>query len=320
LYSYAIRVHILFMHFDQDVRVRICHFSDLHLPLTRSVPPHRLVGKRLLGYGNIRFLRGKTHKLDAFVRLLEGLVSERADFVVMTGDVTNLSLPFEFLEADRLFREAGLSPENTLVIPGNHDRYTMGADLGAAFEEHMAPWLPNGFSRGEGYPIVQTVGPIVIAALDTAVWRAGTRDAGRVAETQMERMIDLLNEDSARACWPVIAMHHPPFRRREVFYKNFMSGLVGADKLTQALSGRSATVLHGHMHALSRRRIGELDVIGVPSASNDKGDEIRQLAYHVYTFSRSGLEKAESVRYWPNEQGEDGRFERVPLPEPSRRG
>jgi 3',5'-cyclic AMP phosphodiesterase CpdA len=263
----------------------------------------------------MRFLRGKTHKLDAFVHLLGRLVSERADLVVMTGDVSNLSLPFEFFEADRLFRDAGLSPENTLVMPGNHDRYTMGADMGEAFEQHMAPWMPNGFSRGDGYPIVKKVGPIFVAALDTAVWRTGIRDAGRVAAEQMERMIDLLNSDSMRVYWPVIAMHHPPFRRQEAFYKDFMSGLVGADKLVQALSGRPATVLHGHMHALSRRRVGGLDVIGVPSASNDKGDHVRQLSYHVYTFSRDGLEKAESVRYWPNEDGVNGRFERVLIPE-----
>ena len=302
------------MHSEQDARVRICHFSDLHLPLSSSVPPQRLLGKRLLGYGNIRFLRGKTHRQQPFENLLEHLVSEQSDFVVMTGDVSNLALPFEFAEADRLFRQAGLRPEHTLVIPGNHDRYTMGADVGEAFEKHMARWLPDAFSRVDGYPIVKKVGPIALMALDTAVWRTGIRDAGLVNARQMERIADMLSGDELRGYWPVVAMHHPPFRRREGFYKNFMSGLVGADRFTRAMTGRSATVLHGHVHALSRRRVEGLDVIGVPSASNDTGDPVRQLAYHVYTFTRNGLEKAESVRYWP-EDGEHGRFERVVIPE-----
>ncbi|MCP4199252.1 MAG: metallophosphoesterase [Proteobacteria bacterium] len=299
----------------KDARVRICHFSDLHLPLTQSVPPQRLVGKRLLGYGNIRFLRGKTHKPEAFVHLLEHLVGEQGDFVVMTGDVSNLALPFEFAEADRLFRDAGLRPENTLVIPGNHDRYTMGADLGEAFEKQMAPWLPHAFSRADGYPIVQKVGPIALMALDTAVWRMGIRDAGLVNSRQMERMADILNGDRMHGYWPVIAMHHPPFRRHGTFYKDFMSGLVGGDKLPRMMNGRSATVLHGHMHEFSRRRVEGLDVIGVPSASNDTGDQLRQLAYHVYTFTCRGLEKAESVRYWPDDGGGKGRFERLPIPD-----
>jgi 3',5'-cyclic AMP phosphodiesterase CpdA len=313
-------VHIHVMHSEQDARVRICHFSDLHLPLSRSVPPQRLLGKRLLGYGNIRFLRGKTHKQEAFAHLLEHLVNEQGDFVVMTGDVSNLALPLEFAEADRLFRDAGLRPENTLVIPGNHDRYTMGADLGEAFEKHMAPWLPNAFSRADGYPIVHKVGPIALMALDTAVWRTGIRDAGLVNSKQIERMADILKGDEMHGYWPVIAMHHPPFRRQEAFYKDFMSGLAGADKLTRTMNGRPATVLHGHMHKFSRCRVEGLDVVGVPSASNDTGDQLRQLAYHVYTFTRRGLEKAESVRYWPDDDGGKGRFERLLIPDTAQGG
>jgi hypothetical protein len=99
-----------------------------------------------------------------------------------------------------------------------------------------------------------------------------------------------------------------------------MSGLVGVDKFTQTMNGRSATVLHGHTHGLSSRRIEGLDVMGVPSASNDTGDPIRQLAYHVYTFTRSGLEKAESVRYWPDDGGGKGRFERLLIPDTTQGG
>jgi 3',5'-cyclic AMP phosphodiesterase CpdA len=302
------------MHVNAKDKVRICHFSDLHLPLTQTVPPWRLLGKRFLGYGNIRFRRGKTHKEEAFISLLEQMVAEKADLTVMTGDLTNLALEFEFSNVKRMFREAGLRPETTLVIPGNHDRYTLGSDLGCVFEKEMALWLPEGFSRKSGFPLIKKLGPVMIGAMDTAVSRQGIRDAGRVAGDQLERLVYVLEQEQAENYWPVIVMHHPPFRRSEGGFRDFMSGLVDWDKFVRAMGGRKATVLHGHMHRVSRLKIEGLDVIGVPSASNDKGDQARQLAYHVYSFERTGLKKIEIVRHWPSAPRK-GRFIRTELPD-----
>jgi 3',5'-cyclic AMP phosphodiesterase CpdA len=297
----------------QQEQVKVCHFSDLHLPLPEAISPSRLVGKRLFGYANLRFRRAKTHRRRAFVDLLGAMSAENADMVVFTGDMTNFSLACEFQQANGLFADAGLTREKLLVVPGNHDRYTVGADLGSAFESEVLPWLPSGFLRSGGYPIVRKVGPVVFAALDTAVWRSVVRDAGRIDRGQMARLRRALADDSMQECWPVVLMHHPPFRR-EPPLRNFLSGLAGAERLLDALSGRDATVLHGHIHRLSRRRLGGLDIIGVPSASNDSGNEDRQLAYHVYTFSRHGLVDAEIVRHWPGEADRGKRFERLSLP------
>jgi 3',5'-cyclic AMP phosphodiesterase CpdA len=296
--------------------VRICHLADLHLPLPRPIRPWHLLNKRVLGYLNLRLGRSTTHKLSAFEELLDSVAAEGADLTVIVGDVANLSLDFEYEAIGEMLRAVGLEPDNTVVIPGNHDRYTITADSSGAFEQGMAEWLPPGFSRSPaGYPFVQVAGPVELIALDTAVWRGPIRAAGRIDPDQIERTVAAVDRIAAAGRWPVIAMHHPPFRLDGALNRHYRTGLVGYDDFVEALDGRSATVLHGHLHYLTRRSIAGLDVIGAPSASNDCGRPDHQLAYCLYTFDRSGLTAAEVVRLWPDRGGES-RIERASLPDP----
>jgi len=296
--------------------VRICQLSDLHLPLPRPVRAWHLANKRVLGYLNLRFGRSATHKLPAFEALLALAAAEKADLTVIAGDVANLSLDFEYEAIGGMLRAAGLAPEATVVIPGNHDRYTVTADTGDAFERGMADWLPALFERRPaGYPFVVDVGPISVIALDTAVWRGPIRAAGRVEPDQIERTVACVDRVAGVGRWPVIAMHHPPFRLADEPLQQYRTGLAGYRELVAALGDRRATVLHGHLHRLSRRTVDGLDVIGTPSASNDHGREDHQLAYCVHTFGRTGLTTSEVVRLWPSPAGEP-RVERVALPHP----
>ncbi|MCP4680227.1 MAG: metallophosphoesterase [Deltaproteobacteria bacterium] len=299
---------------NTNKQTKICHFSDLHLPLARPVPPWRLLGKRVLGWANLRFNRGKTFHLAAFESLVGRLVEEDADLSVMTGDLTSLAFEFEFEEVDRILRKVGLDSQKTVVVPGNHDRYAISADFRCAFERGMSDWLPEGFSRERGYPFVRIVGSVALVGLDTAVWRNPARAAGYIGRDQVDRLVALLDSEEFLGKWPVIAMHHPPFHLRTAHLRDYRSGLDGVDYLVRALGDRAATIVHGHLHVTARRRIGNLDVIGVASGSNDAGSPARQLAYHIYTFDSSGLKKAEGMRHWPGRQHEDENFERFELP------
>ncbi len=290
--------------------MRLCHLSDLHLPLPGPVPRRALVGKRVLGWANLRLRRSDTHRLEPFTELLDAVAAEGADLVLITGDLTNLSLESEFAEVGRLLRERGLSVARTLILPGNHDRYTPLADLGEAFERGMRSWLPAGFRRERDWPLVRQVGDAIVFGLDTAVWRGPHRAAGRLDPRQLERLADALRRLPVDGPWPVIAMHHPPFELEGAFARHYRNGLDEFDALFDAIGNRGATVLHGHLHKALRRRRGAIDIIGVPSASADVDGEHR-LAFHVYTFGHNGLERAERVRHRP---GGIDRFEREDIP------
>jgi 3',5'-cyclic AMP phosphodiesterase CpdA len=291
--------------------MRLCHLSDFHLPLPGPVPPRLLLGKRALGLANLRFHRAETHKLGPFTELLDAVAAEDADLVLITGDLSNLSLANEFARVDRLLRDHGLAPARTLVLPGNHDRYTPLADLGDAFERGMTSWLPPGLRRGRDWPLVHRTGDVVVFGLDTAVWRGPHRAAGRLEPHQLARLADALRRLPADGPWPVIALHHPPFELEGALARHYRNGLEGFDGLFEAIGARGATVLHGHLHRALRRRRGAVDIIGVPSASADVGGGHR-LAYHLLEFDRSGLVRAERVRHRP---GGIARFEREAIPE-----
>jgi 3',5'-cyclic AMP phosphodiesterase CpdA len=292
--------------------VRVCHLSDLHLPLRDGPRPHELANKRLLGWLNLKLNRGGVHRRDVLEGLLAGVAGERADLHVVTGDLTSLALGRELREMGALLGRFGLTPENTVIVPGNHDRYTISADLSSAFERGFAEFTEGDVGRTRHYPHVRIVGPVALAALDTAVWRGPVRAAGRLDPAQADRLGAFLDGPEAKGLWPVIAMHHPPFRLAGDRMRDYRVGLEGREHLARALAGHHGTLLHGHLHLLSRRAVDGFDAIGVPSASHVPGEPARQAAYHVYSFDRAGLLDATVVRYDP-EGG--GRFERAALPQ-----
>jgi 3',5'-cyclic AMP phosphodiesterase CpdA len=282
-----------------SARIRICHLSDLHLPLRTGFSPTWIFSKRLLGYANITLARSRTHKLAPLAALLSAVAAEEADLVIVTGDLTNLALKDEYARLNDLFDEAGLAPSKTIVIPGNHDRYTPGADLTDAFERNMSRWLPAGFDRRAGYPIIRRLGPVAVAALDTTVWRGPIRAAGIVRGPQLERLDGFLEDSAREGRWPLIAMHHPPFDLPGRFLRNYRTGLVGADRLRALLEGRHGTILHGHLHRLGASALGGFGVFGVPSASNDVDTAHGRLAYAVYDLGAGGPIESTVVRADP---------------------
>jgi len=293
--------------------LRVVHLSDFHLPLGREARPHELANKRVFGWLNLKLNRGRAHRLDVLEGVLAGVAEERADLHVITGDLTNLALDREFSDVSRLLDRFGLTPENTVLAPGNHDRYTISADLDATFERGFGAFFEEEVGRTHDYPRTRIAGPVALAALDTAVWRGPIRAAGRIDAPQIDRLVAFLDSADAAGLWPVIAMHHPPYALDGDFARQYRVGLAGHELLARALGGRRGTILHGHLHHFDRRTVGELDAIGVPSASHDGGSAEEQAAYHVYAFDRAGMLDAYVARFWPGPDG--GRRWKMVLPE-----
>ncbi len=81
-------------------------------------------------------------------RILADLAAQAPDHVAVTGDLTNIGLPQEHINALAWLESVG-APERVSVIPGNHDIYSwLGADPGSdRWAAYMASDAPGGRTR-----------------------------------------------------------------------------------------------------------------------------------------------------------------------------
>src|SRR3954470_8137019 len=115
--------------------MRIAHVSDLHVLAPLGVELRRILfDKRVTGYANLFMKRARVYRRDYLVAALEA-AAEHADHLVVTGDITNLSLEAEYEEACRLLERIARTKEVT-VVPGNHDIYLPSIHRERRFPHH----------------------------------------------------------------------------------------------------------------------------------------------------------------------------------------
>ena len=78
--------------------------------------------------------------------------------LVVTGDLTNLSLPSEFRRARQALDSLPFGPKAVTAIPGNHDVYVWGAYFGRTFEKMLLPYAQSDGAKPDElapWPIVR---------------------------------------------------------------------------------------------------------------------------------------------------------------------
>jgi 3',5'-cyclic AMP phosphodiesterase CpdA len=278
--------------------MRLVHLSDIHYLPRLAVPLHRFLNKRITGYVNLRFLRSFQHDSGMLDGIISAIQGARPDHVAITGDLTNLSLGVEFAELRGLLERLGLPPDRITVVPGNHDRYTRGADRMNRIRGYLEPYMRGDVDTGAVFPLVRLRDGVVLVGLDTARARLPLVAGGCVGRGQLARLVKALAHDSVRGSFPVIMLHHPPFRRSIHAAGPWLNGLTDYERLYMAIAGRSALILHGHLHrnVYLRHADGgdEWRVVGVASAT--RHGRIRPYllsTFHVFDVDRSGVSRIE---------------------------
>ncbi|HTQ37005.1 MAG TPA: metallophosphoesterase [Steroidobacteraceae bacterium] len=267
------------------------HVSDLHLPFEPRLGWRQRFSKRQLSAWSWRRRRAvqRPEILDA---LRAELRARRPDHVVVTGDITNFSLPGEFAQAAQWLAE--LAPPGRLsAVPGNHDAlvampYAQGLGrLGA----YMA--------TEDGWPYVRYGGSVAFIGLKTALPTAPLLASGRLGTRQLERLGQLLHEEAAAGRTRVVLLHHPP--------------VDGAVSRRKALADRAALravlrqagaelVLHGHARGARLEAVpgphGPIPVLCVPSSSALPNPRDEAARWHLVTLSGGAQWARVAVRQW----------------------
>lgn len=290
----------------------LAHLTDPHLAYHHDIRLTDLLNKRFFGYIKWRIKRSSAHRREVLDSLIDDLKQNQPDHIAITGDLTHLGLPAEFLKAKELLGAFG-APSKVTVIPGNHDAY-----VATALERGLPHWLEyiisdkQEITEGKAiayeslFPSLRIRGSIALIGVSTARPCSTFLAVGRIGKEQRQRIEKMLIETGHQGLFRVILIHHPP-----------ITGVVSRRKrLTDAEALRSIVqqhgaelILHGHAHRLSQARLktpgGYAPVMGISSASAADRHSKRRARYHLYRLSQTdhGWEVHVAVRSFADRRG-----------------
>jgi 3',5'-cyclic AMP phosphodiesterase CpdA len=270
--------------------VTVAHLTDVHLGPIAGFTPRYWNLKRLLGYANWLRHRRQVYQMAVLDRIVADLRAQAPDHIAVTGDLVNIGLPQEHIDALAWLESLG-RPEDVTVIPGNHDIYSrLRRDPGTErWSGYMASCAQGAMrvDAGEAFPFVRTLDQVAIIGVNSAVPTPPLVASGRVGEAQLTRLGSILERLGQADVFRLVLIHHPPLPGQASRFR----GLRDAAALEAVLSRYGAElVVHGHNHRnmLAWLAAGEraVPVVGAPSASlgrHRKGEPLAR--YNLYRIA-----------------------------------
>jgi hypothetical protein len=169
-------------------------------------------------------------------------MTDKPDFIIHTGDLSQLSKPSEFDTLDQALK--GVSSKQIYFVPGEHD---MLSDNGAQYLERYGKG-----TKGTGWYSFDHKGVHFVGLVNVANLKAG--GMGSLGHEQLEWLEDDLKGRSAST--PIVLFAHIPL------WTIYPEWGWGTDDSEQALSYvkrfGSVTVLNGHIHQIMQKIEGKV--------------------------------------------------------------
>ncbi|MGB5621613.1 MAG: metallophosphoesterase [Gammaproteobacteria bacterium] len=247
--------------------MRLIHVTDPHLTSLDDQSLAGLSAKRALSYLSWRRKRRFHHDRSALTHLTEAVRREQADQILVTGDLTHIGLAEEARVARPWLESLG-SPEQVMLVPGNHD--LMSRDSWGPVARHwgdymhLDPHLAGGTIQ-DAFPVVREFEDAVVIGVASAHPTPILLASGSLGEAQMARLELAARDVREQGKFCCLLIHHPPVpgvvgRRR---------ALADAIALESLLERQSVDlVLHGHTHRNEEIALGGRMIYSTASASS----------------------------------------------------
>jgi 3',5'-cyclic AMP phosphodiesterase CpdA len=269
------------------------HVSDLHLPCEPQLTLAQRFSKRQLSVWSWRRRRA-VQRPEILAALRADVSGRRPEHIVVTGDITNFSLPDEYRSAAQ-WLQSFAQGSRLSVVPGNHD-----ALVAVPHADGLANW-DEWMGGGGEWPYVTHHGPVAFIGVSTAVNTAPLLASGRLGQAQLQRLEVALLAEAAAGRTRVVLMHHPladeAVSRRKA--------LADRAALRAVLKRAGAElVLHGHARNARLDQVagptGPIPVLCVPSSSALPNPRDEAARWHQVTLPASGKQRWAQVlvRQW----------------------
>jgi 3',5'-cyclic AMP phosphodiesterase CpdA len=267
----------------------LAHLSDPHLGPMPVPRPIDLVGKRAIGYLNWQRKRHAIHRRDVLAALVADMHEQKPDHIAVTGDLVNIALPAEFIEA-RVWLESVGVPHDVSLVPGNHDAYSPG--MRHHFAEMWVDYLrgDRGLGNVASFPYVRRRGPLALIGVSSAIPTAPFMATGRLGRAQRDALDRTLAQLAGDNLFRVLLIHHP----LHTAPGRWAARLRDAGDILDILSRHGVDlVLHGHDHRhatvwFDGSNGKKIPAIGVPSSSVIAGGHQDPAAYNLFAIERDG--------------------------------
>ena len=168
-----------------------------------------------------------------------GALPQKPAFMIHTGDITHLSKPEEFDNADQVISKAKL---DTFYVPGEHD--VIDENLGKAYLERYGKRLQ---AKGTGWYSFDQNGVHFVGLVNVQNLKSG--GMGMLGDEQLAWLADDLKAKTAST--PIVLFAHIPFWTVSADWG------WGTEDSAKALSlikrFGSVTVLNGHIHQVMQK-------------------------------------------------------------------
>ncbi len=266
--------------------------------------------KRLVGYNSWVFRRKAIHRPEIAAELVRDIKAAAPDHVMCTGDLINIALRREFINAASWLRNLG-KPDRISFVPGNHDAY-----VPSEWETGMGLW--GDFMTGDlvvkgaitlpsvclPFPYVRQRRNIALIGVSTAIPSRPGLAIGTLGSAQIEALASTLSNLRNRGFYRVLMIHHPPLPGLAKPRK----ALTDAADLAGVLRDEGCDlVVHGHNHVSMRNQLisrhGPVNILAIPSATSSGARSTEPAAWNEYHIQRSAGRWACTVhtRRWDTE-------------------